>query len=95
MGFPYCSSSNESAFNAGDTGDGGSIPQSGRFRWRRKWQPTPVFLLENPTDRVVCPELQSQTQVTVHALMIDNANISCYCCLVVKSHLTLLGPHGL
>ena len=27
--------------NAGDTA---SIPGSGRFPWRRKWQPTPVFL---------------------------------------------------
>ena len=25
-------------------GDVGSIPESGRFPWRRKWQPTPVFL---------------------------------------------------
>ena len=25
-------------------GDLGSIPESGRFPWRRKWQPTPVFL---------------------------------------------------
>ena len=30
--------------NAGNTGDPGSIPGSGRFPWRRKWQPTPVFL---------------------------------------------------
>ena len=26
------------------TGDMGSIPGSGRFPQRRKWQPTPVFL---------------------------------------------------
>ena len=25
-------------------GNPGSIPESGRFPWRRKWQPTPVFL---------------------------------------------------
>ena len=30
--------------NAGDTGDMGSIPGLGRFPWRRKWQPTLVFL---------------------------------------------------
>ena len=30
--------------NEGDTGDTGSIPGSGRFPWRRKWQPTSVFL---------------------------------------------------
>ena len=35
-------SGKESACNAGDTG---SIPGSGRPSWRRKWQPTPVFLL--------------------------------------------------
>ena len=31
----------ESACNAEDPG---SIPGSGRFPWRRKWQPTPIFL---------------------------------------------------
>ena len=31
----------ESACNAGDLG---SIPESRRVPWRRKWQPTPVFL---------------------------------------------------
>ena len=30
--------------NTGDTGDVGSIPGSGRLLWRRKGQPTPVFL---------------------------------------------------
>ena len=30
--------------NVGDIRDVGSIPGSGRFLWRRKWQPTPVFL---------------------------------------------------
>ena len=37
--------------NAGTTGDMGSIPGSGRFPWRRKWQPTQVSCLENYTDR--------------------------------------------
>ena len=32
--------------NAGDIRDVGSIPGSGRFPWRRAWQPTPVFLPE-------------------------------------------------
>ena len=27
-----------------NVGDTGSIPESGRFPWRRKWQPTTVFL---------------------------------------------------
>ena len=30
--------------DAGDVRDLGSIPGSGRFPWRRKWLPTPVFL---------------------------------------------------
>ena len=39
--FPGGSEVKASARNAGDLG---SIPGSGRFPWRRKWQPTPVFL---------------------------------------------------
>ena len=31
---------------AGDVRDARSIPRSGRFPWRRAWQPTPVFLSE-------------------------------------------------
>jgi len=32
--------------NAGDARDAGSIPWVGKILWRRKWQPTPVFLPE-------------------------------------------------
>ena len=39
--FPGGSEVKASACNAGDLG---SIPGSGRFPWRGKWQPTPVFL---------------------------------------------------
>ena len=39
--FPSGSEVKVSACNAGDYG---SIPVLGRFPWRRKWQPTPVFL---------------------------------------------------
>ena len=39
--FPGGSNGRESARNAGDPG---SIPGSGRFPWRREWQPTPAFL---------------------------------------------------
>ena len=41
LGFPGGSDSKESTCNAGVPG---SIPGLGRFPWRRKWQPTPVFL---------------------------------------------------
>ena len=37
--------------NAGHTRDTGSIPGSGRSPAGEKWQPTPVFLLENSMDR--------------------------------------------
>ena len=30
--------------NAGDTGDNGFDPWVRKMPWRRKWQPTPVFL---------------------------------------------------
>ena len=40
-GFTGGSEVKVSACNAGDLG---SIPGSGRFPWRRKWQPIPVFL---------------------------------------------------
>ena len=33
-------------FKAADARDMGLILVSGRFPWRRKWQPTPVFSLE-------------------------------------------------
>ena len=40
-GLPGGSDGKESARNAGDWS---SIPRSGRFPWRREWQPTPVVL---------------------------------------------------
>ena len=41
LGFPGGSVVEYPPANAGDAG---SLPGSGRFPWRRKWQPTPVFL---------------------------------------------------
>ena len=43
-GFPSGSAGKESACHAGDAGDTGSTP-GGENPQRRKWQPTPVFLL--------------------------------------------------
>ena len=37
--------------NAGDRRDVGSIPELGRFPWRRAWQPTLVFLPGESLDR--------------------------------------------
>ena len=52
-GFPDGSVHKESACNAGDTRDMGSVPESGRSFAGGKWQPVPVFLPENPMDRGV------------------------------------------
>ena len=41
MGFPSGSDGKEPARYVGNPG---SVPELGRFPWRRKWQPTPVFL---------------------------------------------------
>ena len=48
MNILYVHAGKELAFIAGDTGDAGSIPGSGRIPWRRKCQSTPVFLPEKP-----------------------------------------------
>ena len=41
IGFPGGASDKESTANAGDTG---TITGVGKNSWRRKWQPTPIFL---------------------------------------------------
>ena len=46
MDFPNGSVGEESSCNTGDTGDVGLILGSGRFPWRKKWQPLSVFLPE-------------------------------------------------
>ena len=44
-GFPGGTVVKNPPYNAGDTGDTGSIPGLGRFPQSKKSQPTPVFLL--------------------------------------------------
>ena len=48
LGFPCGSVVKNLPANAGDTG---SIPGVGKIPWRREWQPTSVFCLENSMDR--------------------------------------------
>ena len=50
-GFPDGSVGRESACNAGDTGDVGSIPGSGRFPGGGTGNPLQYSCLKNPTDR--------------------------------------------
>ena len=44
MGFPGGDSIKHLPADAGDGGDLGSIPGSGKMPWGRAWQPSPVFL---------------------------------------------------
>ena len=57
-GFPGGSVVKNLPANAGDTG---SIPGSGKIPWRRKWQPTLVFLPRKFIDR-------GAWQATVHGV---------------------------
>ena len=51
LGFPSGSAGKESACNAGDTGDMGSIHGSGRSSGERNDNPLQCLCLENPMDR--------------------------------------------
>ena len=67
-GFPGYSMGRESACNAGDPGDLGSIPGWWKIPWRRPWRPTPVFFawkisrIEEPGG-LQSIESQSQTRL--------------------------------
>ena len=51
MGFPGGSAGKESACNAGDSGDVGLIPESGRYTGGEKGNPLQYSCLKNPMDR--------------------------------------------
>ena len=66
-------------------------PWVGKMPWRRKWQPTPVFLVENPMDR-------GAWQATVHGVTqsrtrLGTSHPSHPCCVEGGSSL-LLGWAG-
>ena len=44
LGFPGGAVVKNPPANAGDTGEASLIPEGAKIPWRRKWQPTPVFL---------------------------------------------------
>ena len=67
--------------NAGDAGDTGSIPGL-EIPWRRKWQPTPVFLPENPMDRgawqaTVYRVAMSWAHLSAHTHQLNHICLSC------------------
>ena len=47
MGFPGGIVVNNLLANAGEAKDAGSIPWVRKIPWRRKWQPTPLYLPGN------------------------------------------------
>ena len=59
--FPHSSVGKEFACKAGDPS---SIPGSGRFPWRSKWQPLQYSCLDNPMER-------GAWQATVHGVTRD------------------------
>ena len=61
MGFPGGSVSKESACNARDSRDTGSVPGSGRFHGGEHGNPLQYFCLENPMNR-------GAWQATVHSV---------------------------
>ena len=70
-GFPKWLSDKESAYNAGATGDVGSISGSGRSPGGGHGNPLQYSCLENPTDRGACGLRsmwlqKSRTRLTLH-----------------------------
>ena len=68
-------------------------PWVGKVTWRRKWQPTPVFLLGNPMDR-------GEWRATVHGVAKSKIKLSNWACTnvvyqirsVTQSYPTLFNP---
>ena len=72
--FPGGAVDKESTCNAGDSGDMGLIPGSGRFPWEGNgYLPTILFLLENPRDRgpwwAAVHGVSRQTWLSANALL--------------------------
>ena len=70
--------------SAGDIRDAGSNPGWGRFPWRRKWQPTPVFLPgQSQGQRRLEGYIQSiESQRVRH----DWSNLACMHCICPSLH---------
>ena len=68
MGFPGGASHKESTYQCKRHERPGFHPWHGKIPWRRKWQPTPVFLPEIPwteePGRLQSKGSQSQTQLS-------------------------------
>ena len=59
------------------------------MHWRRKWQPTPVFCLENPRDggtwwAAICGVAQSQTQLKRLSRIQNSMILFCYLSFIAE-----------
>ena len=78
--------------STGDARDMGSIPGSGMIPWRRKWQPTPIFLpgkSRGQRSLVGCSHKESDTtdQLSTHTVHTDHSfNTHLYWCLLSAKH---------
>ena len=78
MGFPGGSVVKNLPAKAEDTRHRGVDPWAKAVPWRRKWQPSLVFLPENPMDRAAW-------QTTVHGVVkesdtTEHTHAECCCC---------------
>ena len=70
-GFPGSSVVKNTPANAGDAGYGRFDPWVGKISWRRKWQPTPIFLPGKPHEQgslaVYSPWGHKESDMTEHS----------------------------
>ena len=96
LGFPWCLSGKESACNAGDARDTGSIPGLGRFPGEENANPLQFSCLGNPMDRgtwhaTVCGVTTSWTLLSIHTHM---GITFILLCLHFERNPVPLGPHS-
>ena len=75
-GLPGLCSGKESACQCRKCKKSRFSPWVGKVPWRRKWQPSPIFCLENSMDRgawqaIQSMELQSQTRLSIHTQVLN------------------------
>ena len=79
--------------NSGDVRDTGLIPGSGRFPWKRKWQPTPVVLPGNSmtkeSGRLHCPWGRKETDMTQRLSMYTPCMRAARLCVVLVREFSL------
>ena len=79
--------------NAGDTRERGFDPRVGKVPWRRKWQPTPVFLpgkFHGQKSLVgYSPWGHKESDTAEHACRLDTYTYACICYSTLKNKAVL------